>query len=458
MFSPDDTIVALATAPGRGGLAVVRLSGRRALGLASALLDGVTALRPRRATLVRVVVSSGVSGRAIDEAVATFFPGPGSYTGEDVVELSLHGSPCLAVEVIEGAVAAGARMAGPGEFTLRAFLNGRVDLTQAEAVRDLVEATTPVQARMAFDQVRGGLAARIGEIERVLFDVRARLEASCDFPEEGYHFITVEEARGAVRAAGERIDGLLRDARRGRLLREGVTVAIVGAPNVGKSTLFNRLAGADRAIVTAIPGTTRDLITEEVVLLGTRVSLVDTAGIRSTVDPVEREGVARAVGAAGAADVVVVLLDATRGLSVEDEQALAATHERARIVAVNKCDAGRCDDGALGAGLDVRALGLSALTGEGVDALAREIWRVSGLCEVDEPPAVSNVRHVRLLEVAQEALRRAERVCCDMVGQTPENVLLSDIDAACGALEEVTGQRTRDGLLDEIFSKFCIGK
>ena len=274
----------------------------------------------------------------MDEAIVTRFVGPASYTGEDVVEFSVHGSPVVVAELVGAAVAAGARLARGGEFTLRAFLNGRLDLTRAEAVRDLVEATTPAQAKMALDQLHGTLAERIGEIEGLLFDLTAKLEASGDFPEEGYRFISPEETLAAVRAARGRMEALLAESRRGRLLREGITVAIAGRPNVGKSTLFNRLAGVERAIVTAVPGTTRDLITEAVMLSGVRMTLVDTAGVRSTTDLVEREGVLRAEKAIAAADVVVVVVDASTPLTEADRDLLEATASRPRVVVANKCD------------------------------------------------------------------------------------------------------------------------
>ena len=360
MFSADDTIVALATPPGRGGLAVVRLSGQHAVSIAERLIAGAPRLEPRRATLVRVVNRGGpstfalsgfggsgspapqrtraaapgaaVAADVVDEALVTRFEGPASYTGEDVVEFSVHGSPVIVGELVGAAVAAGARLARGGEFTLRAFLNGRLDLTRAEAVRDLVEATTPVQAKMALDQLHGTLAERIGEIEGLLFDLTAKLEASGDFPEEGYRFISPEETLAAVREARGRMEALLAESRRGRLLREGITVAIAGRPNVGKSTLFNRLAGVERSIVTAVPGTTRDLITEAVMLSGVRMTLVDTAGVRSTTDLVEREGVLRAEKAIAAADVVVVVLDASAPLTEADRDLLEATAARPRVV------------------------------------------------------------------------------------------------------------------------------
>jgi tRNA modification GTPase len=497
MYSPDDTIVALATPPGRGGLGVVRLSGGRALEIARALIEGGRALEPRHATLVRVgspgagpsADSDGPVVQFVDEGIATFFPAGSSYTGEDVVELSLHGSPVVLGEVIEAAVSAGARMARAGEFTLRAFLSGRLDLTRAEAVHDLVEATTPTQARVAFDQLSGTLAERIGEIERALFDLVARLEASGDFPEEGYHFVTPEEARTEIEEALGRIDHVLAGARRGRLLREGVTVAIVGRPNVGKSTLFNRLAGAERAIVTAVPGTTRDVLTEDVMLLGTRMLLADTAGVRATTDPVEREGVERAEKAGAASDVVVVVLDGTGPLNDEDRRVLESSAGRPRVVAINKCDllkdelrhatgdrrlAAREEDirapgarpAAGGAGLPTYAPGpgardevvrISARAGVGIDDLVRGIARVVGLGHTTEHASISNQRHIGLLLQARESLRRVSSLLAEL-GQTPEELLLSDLREAVESLQQVSGERTTDDLLEAIFSKFCIGK
>ena len=473
MFSPDDTIVALATPPGRGGLSVVRLSGPRSLEIAARLIDSPTSLEPRHATLVRVARAPRAPGRAadaaetttnaVDQAVVTWFAAPASYTGEDVVEFSLHGSPVIAGEVIAGCAAAGARLAGPGEFTLRAFLNGRLDLTQAEAVRDVVEATTPLQAKVAFDQLQGALAERIGEIERQLFELRTKLEASADFGEEGYHFISPDETLAVLRASLGRIDQLLADARRGRLVREGIVVAIAGRPNVGKSTLFNRLAGVDRAIVTPVPGTTRDLLTEAVMLGATRVTLVDTAGLRLTTDPVEREGVVRAEKAHAAADVVLAVLDRSALLTEDDRRLLAAGERAARIVVANKSDLAAAwspselaDRELVEPGTAVVAI--SAATGDGVDALIRSIDSVAGLSGPQEPVYISNVRHVGLLGRAAEILRGAESAAAREMGQVPEEIILSDIGAAAELLQEVTGRRTTDDLLTAIFSRFCVGK
>ena len=492
MFSADDTIVALATPPGRGGMAVVRLSGPQAVAIAERLIADAPRLEPRRATLVRVVSRGGqnepaavaaASLNVVDEAIVTRFVGPASYTGEDVVEFSMHGSPVVVGELVGAAVAAGARLARGGEFTLRAFLNGRLDLTRAEAVRDLVEATTPAQAKMALDQLQGTLAERIGEIEAILFDLTAKLEASGDFPEEGYRFISPEQTVAAIRTARGRMEALLAESRRGRLLREGITVAIAGRPNVGKSTLFNRLAGVERAIVTAVPGTTRDLLTEAVMLSGVRMTLVDTAGVRSTTDPVEREGVLRAEKATAASDVVLVVLDASEALTEADRDLLAATAVRARVVVANKSDLGRApmvgqmtEFDLAGPVSDTRvapapgydrsggplssqgAVAISAKLGTGIDELVRAMARASGVAGSGELPHISNARQIGLLGRSTEALHRLEDKLSRGGSDVPEELVLADVREAWDYLQEVTGKRTTDDLLDAIFSSFCIGK
>ena len=450
MFSSDDTIVAIATPHGRGGIGVVRLSGPAALEVGVAITGHSTRFEPRHATLTRVVVE----GRAIDRAVATFFPGPHSYTGEDVVEVSAHGSPVLLREIVEAAMQAGARLAEPGEFTFRAFVHGRVDLVQAEAVHDLVEAVTPLQARAAFDQLEGTLTARIREIDAALFELSARLEASLDFPEEGYHFVEPGGAAREVFAIVADIDRLLADAGRGRLIRDGAQVAIIGRPNVGKSSLFNRLAGTGRAIVTEIPGTTRDLVTERVDIDGAVITIVDTAGLHgAAADIVEQEGIRRARSAREVADLALVVLDRSRALTHDDHELLAATPLSLRVVAANKSD--------LPPAWPLEAAGVGvvavcATDGSGLDELRRALTAsLAGSDRRRDVPAITNTRHVDLLTRAAAALRRAGAAAA---AATPEEFVSADITEARMLLEEVTGSRTPDDVLHAIFDKFCIGK
>jgi tRNA modification GTPase len=433
-FSASDTIVAIATPPGRGGLGVVRVSGPRAIELARQLTEHVGPLEPRRAVFTRLCAASHVR----DQVVVTAFPAPHSYTGDDVVELSAHGSPVILRAIVEGAMKCGARLAEPGEFTLRAFLNGRVDLTQAEAIADLIDAVTPEQARLAFDQLEGTLTRTIADLDGSLFDLIARLEASVDFPEEGYHFVRAGEVTAALGELVARMTTVLADARRGRLVREGAQVAIVGRPNVGKSSLFNALVGSSRAIVTDRPGTTRDLVTEVVDIDGVKVTLVDTAGLRETDDIVESEGVARSNHARQVADLVLVVVD-------EDEPIRG---DAKNFVVQSKVDLGRPD----------RGIRVSVKTGEGLDALRHAIVRGLG---VDEPrrdqPQIANVRHAALLETALDAVTRA-RAAAGAEVAVPEEFVLADLQVARGALEEITGRRASEDLLAHIFSRFCVGK
>ncbi len=450
MFSLADTIVAIATPSGRGGIGVVRISGPQAREVARTIASYSLALEPRHATVTDI----RVDGAAIDRAVVTFFPAPHSYTGDDVVEISAHGSPVILRAIVDVAMRAGARLAEPGEFTFRAYLHGRMDLVQAEAVRDLIDAVTPLQARAAFDQLEGTLTARIQEIATALFELSARLEASLDFPEEGYHFIAPGSVAEETRAISRQIESLLADARRGRLIREGAQVVIVGRPNSGKSSLFNRLAGSARAIVTDIPGTTRDLVTELIDVEGMAITLVDTAGLHGAPgDAVEQEGIARARRAQEIADLTIVVLDRSRSRNPADEMLLDETRARPRLVVANKVDlSARWNVDALGCG----AIEVSAETGEGMDDLRRAIaGALSGAEPLHHPPAVTNARHVDLLAKAGAALQRAAAAADD---RTSEEFLAADLAEARALLEEVTGARTPDDVLDEIFLKFCIGK
>ena len=364
-----------------------------------------------------------------------------------MVELSAHGSPVVLHAIVTAALEQRARLAEPGEFTLRAFLNGRIDLTQAEAVADLIDAATPLQARAAFDQLDGTLTRAIAEIDAPVFDLIARLEASVDFPDEGYHFVDPDALARAIDELLARTTSLLASARRGRLIREGLQVAIVGAPNVGKSSLFNALVGASRAIVNDAAGTTRDLVTEVVDLEGLRVTLVDTAGLRVSSDPVEAEGVERSRGAIAVADLVLNVLDG----SIDVASQVSDSKE---LTVINKSDLP-------GSRMAPGAVSVSALSGEGLDELRRRIVAALSVDDGDsqrDRPAMTNVRHIALVQRAHDALERARAAASAEGGSMPEEFLLADLQDARAALEEISGRRAPDDLLAHIFSRFCIGK
>jgi tRNA modification GTPase len=475
VFATSDTIVAIATPPGRGGIGVVRLAGPEARAIACRLITHRDPLEPRHATLTKVrlrpdtsnsrdterggahspvvsgdsVVASGyslTSTDAIDQVVATYFPAPASYTGDDVVELSAHGSPVVLRAIVTAAVSCGARLAEPGEFTLRAFLNGRIDLMQAEAVADLIDAVTPLQARAAFDQLDGTLTRVIAEIDVALFDLIARLEASVDFPDEGYHFIEADALAQAIGELSARTRALLASARRGRLIREGLQVAIVGAPNVGKSSLFNALVGASRAIVTNVPGTTRDLVTEVVDIDGLRVTLVDTAGLRDARDSVEAEGVERSRQAVAISDLVLVVVD--RSAPAETTPQVA---ENKRVIVANKSDLPAAWDAGV-------AVSVSAATGAGLDELRHRMVAALDVELLRDRPEMTNVRHIALVTRAHDALERARAAALADGESMSEEFVLADLQDARIALEEISGRRAPEDLLAHIFSRFCIGK
>jgi tRNA modification GTPase len=462
VFSTIDTIAAVATPAGRGGIGVVRLSGPGAHAIARQLTARARDFRPRYATFAEIVEppppgsgepGAGGRGRVLDQVIVTFFAAPRSFTGDDVVEISAHGSPVLLRRIVELAMAAGARLAEPGEFTLRAHLNGRLDLVQAEAIADLVDAVTPLQARAAMDQLEGTLTTAIREVDARMFDLAARLEASLDFPEEGFHFVTREQAAGELVEVQTSLEALIRDGRAGRVVRDGSLVVMSGRPNAGKSSLFNALVGAARAIVTDVPGTTRDLVTERVDIGGVPVTLIDTAGLREAADAIEIEGVRRARQAQEIAALTIDVIDGSEPLPADDR---AAPGPVARVIAINKTDLPRAWPVAALGDAATRALDVSALTGAGIDALRHRI--VSELTSRDEwrdPPAVSNLRHLGHL---MDALAVVERTRSSLQRGATEELLLAELLEARRSLEEITGRRAPEDLLRHIFGKFCIGK
>ena len=479
-FSTEDTIVAIATPPGRGGIGVVRVAGPRAVEIARSLIGREEPLCPRHATFARILgpgsdgngdaSASHRADRAIDQVVVTWYVAPHSYTGDDVVEISGHGSPLLLKQVVELAIAGGARLAEPGEFTLRAYLNGRIDLAQAEAVADLVNAVTPLQARSAMDQLEGTLTGVIRRIDAALFDLAARLEASLDFPDEGFHFITRDETVAGLSAVRADLDRLAEEGRAGRVVREGRMIVIGGPPNAGKSSLFNALLGADRAIVTDVPGTTRDVLSERVDIGGVPVTLVDTAGLREASDAIEAEGVRRARAAHHVAAMTILVLDRSASLPENLNELLS----HAGVIVVNKIDRPAAWDVAdLRKGKGQRAEGkgkgkgereeqsddvvkVSALTGAGLDDLRHRLANaLTDREELRDPPAISNVRHLALVDDARETLKRAGE---SLAAGATEELVLAELAAARRALEEITGRRTADDVLEHIFNSFCVGK
>jgi tRNA modification GTPase len=456
MHDLDATLVASATPPGRGGVGCVRISGPEAGAVAGALFRPGRAGFPEPGGPPRFGRFLGRDGRPVDHGFLVLFAPAASYTAEPVAELWPHGSPAVLAELVAAAVAAGARPAGPGEFTYRALRRGRLDLARAEAVRDLVAARTLYQARVAFAQAQGELSRRLRPVREALADAVARAEAAVEFSEESETHLPPGRLRREIGAAREEVLGLLAGFRTGRVAREGASLAIAGAPNVGKSSLFNRLIERDRAIVAATPGTTRDTVEECVDLEGIPLRLVDTAGLRELADPVEAEGVRRAREAAEEADLVLLVLDASRDPEPQERSALerfAQDGKRERtLVALNKSDL----PGAMGAPLPrPDALRVSALTGLGLGdlkALLRE--RLVGGGPVEEP-VLTDARHARALEEAVGALDRAART--EAAGLS-EELTLDDLHDALLHLGEITGEQARADLYDRIFSTFCIGK
>jgi len=454
--SSTETIAAISTPPGRGGIGIVRMSGPQAASIAVQLVRLRRPLEHGRARLAEVLDAPEASGEAerIDEALVTFFGGPHSYTGEDLVEVAAHGSPVVLDLLLRRALELGARLAEPGEFTQRAFLSGRLDLTQAEAVRDLIEAQTLAQARLAASQLGGALSRRVAPAKQGLVELVALLEAGIDFAEDDVDVTPAEEIARRIDELVPPLRALEASFARGRILHDGLTLAIVGRPNAGKSSLFNRLVERDRAIVTATPGTTRDLVTERISLEGIPLELVDTAGLREGHEEAERLGIARSREALADAALVVVVLDATEALNDEERELLAAVEERPAVVAVNKSDlaSARLDRLALG-GMPVIAT--SALTGEGIGALRERIVALATGGAAAEPGMLTSLRHQQAIAAALAALNDAAQANASAI---PHEMILLDLYRGLWALDSLTGQTTSDDILNLIFSTFCIGK
>ena len=450
-IDPQDTIVAVSTPPGRGGIGVVRLSGTKTLELTEKLVSTKVpeALEPRVATRGELVDGEG---RGVDQVLVTFFPKPNSYTGEDVAEISCHGAPVVLAFAVERAMELGARLAEPGEFTQRAFFNGLIDLAQAEAVRDLIEATTVYQARVALQQVEGALSRRLTSPKNQLCELIALLEAGIDFAEDDVPVAADAEILGRLRPLMADIEKLAESFRFGKVVRGGITLSILGRPNVGKSSLFNRLLEQDRAIVTATPGTTRDQVSETLVVEGLPVRLIDTAGIRATSDVVETKGVEKSYEALADADLILVVLDLSQPLQDTDRELLAREGKGCRSLVVgNKSDLpGKAEVGR-------PSLAVSATTGDGIPELRWQIYQhaVPDHSEGAEAGFITNIRHAQLL---RDSLAQLERAARAVAAQVPHEMLLLDLYTALKPIDAVTGATTVEDILDNIFSTFCIGK
>jgi tRNA modification GTPase len=444
------TVVALSTPQGRGALAVIRLSGPRAISIAQQLAR-VDSFAPRHATLTDLIAFDEV----LDQVLLTCFPAPHSLTGEDVVEISCHGSPAIVRRVIDATLELGAVLAGPGEFTLRALSNGKINLAQAEAIRDLIAAQTDAAIKQAARQLNGELSKVLDPFKEKLIEVIVLLESALEFVEDDLPAPEVNRIEQMLESIIAGVDRLSESYSAGRLLQEGAKVAIAGRPNVGKSSLFNSLMRTERAIVTDVPGTTRDTLSESIDIEGVPVLLTDTAGLRETTDNVETLGIERAHRAMGDADLVLLVLDGSTPVGPEDRELLQRTADTPRIVVMNKSDLStfaplaRCAP-------DVEAINVSARTGAGLPALHDAMLAKlnSAGCE-DDGILITNARHYDLLCNTRRELEKARACFRD---RHSEELVLAPLHNALKLLGQITGETTTEDILSEIFATFCIGK
>jgi tRNA modification GTPase len=450
-----ETIVAVSTPPGRGGIGIVRLSGPDAVSIAAPMLSLGSALAHAQARFAEILDSGSASGGRIDEAIVTFFAAPNSYTGEDIVEIAAHGSPVVLDLLIRQALAHGARLAEPGEFTQRAFLSGRIDLIQAEAVRDLIAAQTVYQARVAASQLGGALSRRVQPAKDTLISLIATLEAGIDFAEDDIDVMPNAEILDGIGAICAQLTLIEASFARGRIIRSGLTLAIVGQPNVGKSSLFNRLVERERAIVTATPGTTRDLVTEQISIGGIPVNLVDTAGLRESTDEAESMGIQKTRETLADADLVLIVLDATAESFVHEDLLIRSLEGRRHITVLNKIDlvaspASPTED------LPGQAIHVSAKTGLGIAGLREAVLAIVGAPGAAEQSGMlTNLRQHQTISEAIQSLRAATE---STVQRIHHEMVMLDLYAALRHLDALTGQTTPDDILNQIFSTFCIGK
>ncbi|HUV23023.1 MAG TPA: tRNA uridine-5-carboxymethylaminomethyl(34) synthesis GTPase MnmE [Gammaproteobacteria bacterium] len=440
-----DTIAAIATAPGTGGIGIVRLSGTRALAIAEELSQ--SELKPGKIQFRSFTDAAGV---AIDHGLCLFFKSPYSFSGEDCVEIQAHGGPIVLDMLLERVCALGARLARAGEFSERAFLNGKVDLTQAEAIADLIESGSRAASRAAMRSLEGRFSQQVNELVDGIVELRTYIEAALDFAEEEIDFLASSDVGQRLDAALNGLQTLLLHAEQGRTLQEGLGVALAGLPNAGKSSLLNYLAGYEAAIVTEIEGTTRDVLREHISLRGIPIRINDTAGLRESDNPVEREGIRRAWESIGQADVVIYLVDASKGITDADQRIIAELGNTRLQLVYSKCDLLAADHPS-----DPQSLYLSTLTGSGMDLLIDRITGQVADFNQDNHAFMARRRHVDALQRALHSLQQAAR---SFATSRSGELVAEDLRAAQQSLNEITGEFTSDDLLGKIFSSFCIGK
>ncbi len=456
MVVNNDTIAAIATPPGRGAVGIVRLSGGNAPKIAKQLIDKGPKSQDLKARHAMFCSFFEQDGTPIDSGILIYYPGPASYTGEHVVEIQGHGGRVVMSMLLDRVIALGARQARPGEFTERAFVNNKIDLVQAEAVAGLIDCVSSQAARSAIRSLEGEFSNNINDLLQRLINLRMLVESVLDFPEEEIDFIEDADIKEKVSACIEDINNILVRARQGAILSNGLQLAIVGSPNVGKSTLLNRLAGREAAIVSTSPGTTRDIVEENILIEGVPLNILDTAGIRDTRDEIEEEGVKRALNAASRADVILLLIEYGQNIGREERRVLDTLPEKVKTVVVkNKVDLSDNKDELLAKNRNITEVFLSAKTGEGVNDLVQKLKIIMGMGSTGEDSYMARARHLNALSKTQEYLTTGKQ---RLENKNTLELLAEDLRMAQESLGTITGSFVADDLLGEIFSKFCIGK